>query len=72
MEHPLGLSPTKIVAVHLNYRSRAAERVVQLKGRFDRPEDMARLIVDRRGGNPRRRAGLLARGFPPSPLRRGG
>ncbi|WP_066950876.1 fumarylacetoacetate hydrolase family protein [Microtetraspora fusca] len=26
MEHPLGLSPGKIVAVHLNYRSRAAER----------------------------------------------
>ncbi|GLZ41346.1 fumarylacetoacetate hydrolase family protein [Actinokineospora sp. NBRC 105648] len=27
--HPLGLAPTKIIAVHLNYRSRAAER-----GRF--------------------------------------
>ncbi|MGV9771244.1 fumarylacetoacetate hydrolase family protein [Streptosporangium sp. NPDC003464] len=26
MEHPLGLSPGKIIAVHLNYRSRAAER----------------------------------------------
>ncbi|MDF5758970.1 fumarylacetoacetate hydrolase family protein [Spongiactinospora sp. TRM90649] len=26
MEHPLGLSPAKIIAVHLNYRSRAAER----------------------------------------------
>ncbi len=26
MEHPLGLAPGKIVAVHLNYRSRAAER----------------------------------------------
>ncbi|MER6507376.1 fumarylacetoacetate hydrolase family protein [Nonomuraea sp. NPDC001636] len=26
MGHPLGLSPGKIVAVHLNYRSRAAER----------------------------------------------
>lgn len=26
MEHPLGLRPTKIVAVHANYRSRAAER----------------------------------------------
>jgi 5-oxopent-3-ene-1,2,5-tricarboxylate decarboxylase/2-hydroxyhepta-2,4-diene-1,7-dioate isomerase len=24
--HPLGLAPTKIIAVHLNYRSRAAER----------------------------------------------
>ncbi|NUP81360.1 MAG: hypothetical protein HOV96_27865, partial [Nonomuraea sp.] len=26
MGHPLGLSPGKIIAVHLNYRSRAAER----------------------------------------------
>ena len=26
MSHPLGLHPTKIIAVHLNYRSRAAER----------------------------------------------
>ncbi|GII84272.1 hypothetical protein Ssi03_22620 [Sphaerisporangium siamense] len=26
MEHPLGLAPQKIIAVHLNYRSRAAER----------------------------------------------
>ncbi|MFD5922167.1 fumarylacetoacetate hydrolase family protein [Kitasatospora sp. NPDC058201] len=26
MEHPLGLAPVKIIAVHLNYRSRAAER----------------------------------------------
>lgn len=26
MEHPLGLAPGKIVAVHLNYRSRAQER----------------------------------------------
>ncbi|MFF2659109.1 fumarylacetoacetate hydrolase family protein [Kitasatospora sp. NPDC058032] len=26
MAHPLGLSPGKIIAVHLNYRSRAAER----------------------------------------------
>ncbi|MER5320326.1 fumarylacetoacetate hydrolase family protein [Streptosporangium roseum] len=26
MEHPLGLAPGKIIAVHLNYRSRAAER----------------------------------------------
>src|SRR5437868_3230937 len=26
MGHPLGLAPGKIVAVHLNYRSRAAER----------------------------------------------
>ncbi|CRK57838.1 5-carboxymethyl-2-hydroxymuconate delta-isomerase [Alloactinosynnema sp. L-07] len=26
MSHPLGLAPTKIVAVHLNHRSRAAER----------------------------------------------
>ena len=25
-KHPLGLAPTKIIAVHLNYRSRAAER----------------------------------------------
>ncbi|MER7079653.1 hypothetical protein ABT308_16080, partial [Saccharopolyspora kobensis] len=24
--HPLGLSPSKIIAVHLNYRSRAQER----------------------------------------------
>ncbi|PPK66433.1 fumarylacetoacetate hydrolase family protein [Actinokineospora auranticolor] len=30
--HPLGIQPTKIIAVHLNYRSRAAER-----GRF--PEE---------------------------------
>ncbi|KAA2267146.1 fumarylacetoacetate hydrolase family protein [Solihabitans fulvus] len=29
MAHPLGLKPSKIIAVHLNYRSRAAER-----GRF--------------------------------------
>ncbi|MFD0201631.1 MULTISPECIES: fumarylacetoacetate hydrolase family protein [Saccharothrix] len=26
MSHPLGLSPSKIIAVHLNFRSRAAER----------------------------------------------
>ncbi|WP_157247236.1 fumarylacetoacetate hydrolase family protein [Nonomuraea typhae] len=26
MDHPLGLAPRKIIAVHLNYRSRAAER----------------------------------------------
>ncbi|MEV4217554.1 fumarylacetoacetate hydrolase family protein [Nonomuraea sp. NPDC049725] len=26
MAHPLGLTPSKIIAVHLNYRSRAAER----------------------------------------------
>jgi 5-oxopent-3-ene-1,2,5-tricarboxylate decarboxylase / 2-hydroxyhepta-2,4-diene-1,7-dioate isomerase len=26
MSHPLGLRPSKIIAVHLNYRSRAAER----------------------------------------------
>ncbi|GAA4865015.1 fumarylacetoacetate hydrolase family protein [Saccharopolyspora rosea] len=26
MPHPLGLAPSKIIAVHLNYRSRAAER----------------------------------------------
>lgn len=26
MDHPLGLRPTKIIAVHINYRSRAAER----------------------------------------------
>ncbi|MEV0419866.1 fumarylacetoacetate hydrolase family protein [Streptosporangium canum] len=26
MEHPLGLAPGKIIAVHLNYRGRAAER----------------------------------------------
>ncbi|MGC5341933.1 fumarylacetoacetate hydrolase family protein [Streptomyces sp. DT24] len=26
MEHPLGLAPQKIIAVHLNYRSRAQER----------------------------------------------
>ncbi|MFF0579874.1 fumarylacetoacetate hydrolase family protein [Streptosporangium saharense] len=26
MDHPLGLTPGKIIAVHLNYRSRAAER----------------------------------------------
>ncbi|GAA1337118.1 fumarylacetoacetate hydrolase family protein [Saccharothrix algeriensis] len=32
MTHPLGLAPTKIIAVHLNFRSRAAER-----GRF--PEE---------------------------------
>lgn len=32
--------------------NRAAERVVQLKGRFAHPEDMSRLIVDRRGGKP--------------------
>ncbi|MEU5696459.1 fumarylacetoacetate hydrolase family protein [Actinosynnema sp. NPDC020468] len=32
MSHPLGLRPTKIIAVHLNFRSRAAER-----GRF--PEE---------------------------------
>ncbi|MGH9043288.1 MAG: fumarylacetoacetate hydrolase family protein [Acidimicrobiales bacterium] len=29
MKHPLGLSPTKIIAVHLNYKSRASQR-----GRF--------------------------------------
>ncbi len=28
----------------------AAERVVQLKGRFERPQDLERLIVERRGG----------------------
>jgi len=30
----------------------ASERVVQLKGRFERPEDLGRLIVDRRSGKP--------------------
>jgi HAE1 family hydrophobic/amphiphilic exporter-1 len=32
--------------------SQAAERVVQLKGRFERTEDLGRLIVERRGGKP--------------------